>query len=512
MNKNKTARPLTSIFHDIYNVNPFVQPPDDKIFTFKQEETQKRAETREQRKTMKIWEKSRPPRAGRIKELFKVNIDEDDMKFSQTEKLLPNLAINTLVSERNKGKQESRYKLIEKKREMFFLQMMVDLKKTEIQKLEEYAMLRDDGLNYSEKLMEQQQDKFIKYKEKKKEDCLNLAENAENLSKEKALIIGKIKELVELETNVITEKAKSIEKLETYLNYKDFMYKLAGIKEAPLMSTSESLPLFKGRQINDTKANLEEFQRIPKRILHLIERDPNEFQIPFSNLEELHNLFTNLEEQNIFLVQHNHDLEIQLDSKKQQSNIAKEQINKEYEFVKSNHLRIEGQLNEIKESVLKSERTLESNFGFAKENEVHKAISDRVTKLFNLYKAPGDNKTEPLQQLTAIESIVEEKIHKIKDYETLQGGKFQHEVKKIEIAHEKDRRLKKKEQETLKIHLEKLEKDKIRQLKKAKRFKHKQIGRKMMYRSKPLITKIVKEDKKEVNQDELDIQKYFYDD
>lgn len=58
----------------------------------------------------------------------------------------------TIPVDKPKNK-ESRYKLIDKKREMALVQQMLETKQKEIEKLEEYALMREDGLNCSEKML-----------------------------------------------------------------------------------------------------------------------------------------------------------------------------------------------------------------------------------------------------------------------------------------------------------------------------------------------------------------------
>jgi hypothetical protein len=59
----------------------------------------------------------------------------------------------TIPIERPKHR-ESRYKLINKKREMFLVQHMIETKDKEISKLMEHKNMRKMGLHSSEKLLE----------------------------------------------------------------------------------------------------------------------------------------------------------------------------------------------------------------------------------------------------------------------------------------------------------------------------------------------------------------------
>lgn len=82
-------RPLKSIFDYMQKEeNPFAFPPDEKIFTFKEEEKQRRADDREKNMSLKIWEKNRPIREGCLRKLCETDIEPSA------------LAINTKVQKK----------------------------------------------------------------------------------------------------------------------------------------------------------------------------------------------------------------------------------------------------------------------------------------------------------------------------------------------------------------------------------------------------------------------------
>jgi hypothetical protein len=68
----------------------------------------------------------------------------------------------TVPIERPKNR-ENRWKLIEKKREMFLVQQMLDIKKEEIESLQAKADLRQDGLQCAEHMLETDTKSFLKF-------------------------------------------------------------------------------------------------------------------------------------------------------------------------------------------------------------------------------------------------------------------------------------------------------------------------------------------------------------
>lgn len=103
--------------------NPFAFPADEKLFTFKEEEKERKAELRRINSGRSIYDKNRPSREGILRKINEV--DSSGVRLNvryrrvQSAKVPQDSGIK--LDSRNKNK-ESRYKLIEKKREMFLVQ------------------------------------------------------------------------------------------------------------------------------------------------------------------------------------------------------------------------------------------------------------------------------------------------------------------------------------------------------------------------------------------------------
>lgn len=124
--------------------NPFALPPDEKIFTFKEEQKHSKLVQREQNKNQRIWEKNRPIREGCLRKICDTGIEPSPLTVNakiQQKITVAESAGFTIPIERPKNK-ENRYKLIEKKREMALVQQMLDTKQKEIKRLEEHTDMR----------------------------------------------------------------------------------------------------------------------------------------------------------------------------------------------------------------------------------------------------------------------------------------------------------------------------------------------------------------------------------
>lgn len=103
--------------------NPFRIPPDEKIFSFKEEEKERKIVDRERNKSLKVWEKNRPTREGCLRKIGETDIEPSALAINPKVQKKINVgeaAGFTIPIERPKNK-ENRYKLIEKKREMFLV-------------------------------------------------------------------------------------------------------------------------------------------------------------------------------------------------------------------------------------------------------------------------------------------------------------------------------------------------------------------------------------------------------
>jgi len=103
--------------------NPFKEISDEMIFSFKESEKDRKLIEREKNKQLKIWEKNRPTREGCLRKICETDIEPTQLAINPKVSSKVNVAEAagyTVPIERPKNR-ENRYKLIEKKREMFLV-------------------------------------------------------------------------------------------------------------------------------------------------------------------------------------------------------------------------------------------------------------------------------------------------------------------------------------------------------------------------------------------------------
>ena len=110
--------------------NPFKLPSDELIFSFKETEKDRKIIEREKNKQLKIWEKNRPTREGCLRKICETDIEPTQLAINpkvQSKVNVAEAAGFTIPIERPKNR-ENRWNLIEKKREMFLVQQMLETK------------------------------------------------------------------------------------------------------------------------------------------------------------------------------------------------------------------------------------------------------------------------------------------------------------------------------------------------------------------------------------------------
>ena len=132
--------------------NPFAAPPDEDIFSFKERERMEKAIFREQNKKLRIWEKNRPTREGCLRKLCETDIEPAALAINPkvADKINVAEAAGFNVPVERAKNRDNRWDLIQKKREMFLVQMMLDTKDKEIRRLLNVNKNRQKGLILSE--------------------------------------------------------------------------------------------------------------------------------------------------------------------------------------------------------------------------------------------------------------------------------------------------------------------------------------------------------------------------
>lgn len=120
-----------------FESNPFALPSDEEVFKRREQEREQKQEERQKQQKLRIWEKGAPKREGMLRQIHEEAEPELDAATQEKIKRTQNLvsAATAAMASSKKNQSENMQNFVEKKREMFLLQMSLDTKREEIQKV-----------------------------------------------------------------------------------------------------------------------------------------------------------------------------------------------------------------------------------------------------------------------------------------------------------------------------------------------------------------------------------------
>merc|ERR1719183_515976 len=260
--------------------------------------------------------------------------------------------------------QENILDFVEKKREMFLVQMSLDVKNAEIKKLDEKAKQKDEALKKSQQMLDEDVSRFDAFLQNNDQKAHKAMKDAEEETKKKQDRLQRIKHLKSQLSAIQSEIAKHREQKEECMKYKAFLEKLtpqdwkdqkaedkiqrkrerrqrfvdsemakynaqmeADFAQEERMLEERVAEAAKGRRRNrreQEEAAREQEKELERRKQKIRRRYPTEEAVAaeyvevssgeemplfFTKPSQLLEVFTSLEEQNLFLIQTSQDKE-----------------------------------------------------------------------------------------------------------------------------------------------------------------------------------------------------------
>ncbi|KAH9490579.1 hypothetical protein Btru_033585 [Bulinus truncatus] len=537
---------------NITSVNPFKMPPDSDIFLLRDKEKQKKLKEKMRQKELKVHEKTtytsricfRP--ASMIQPPESESEDEEDADKTVAVKDDPQFTI-AITRDRHVEK-ESLSEYIAKKREMFLVQYSLGVKRDEMRKLEEIAQAEEKKLELAEQYLEEDAamfDEFLKENDKNSVEAIKIAETEAKLKMEK---VNEIKRINAQMMAIKSEISKYEDTLKEYQLYSNFLESLipSDIQEQRLKEklrrkeeklkerektlsvrwpgrksesssakTSVSGPSGKGklapkppekRKSNDKDKKLDELEESAINMTDIDDSD-EELDLYFTDPQQLLEIFAELEEQNLSLIQNSQETEEALEEMKHTIKATKIKMESETKTLKEqiDRLQAEIQKEEAKAADLKIKAKMFNYGEFKADDDQEQRLAELNKKVEEVYRSCiGDNEANisTLQMLTNIENRLEELFETI---ETMPQDK----VEAAEKAKDKERRQKMREEkmELLRLHQEERVK---KALERAQAEPKKKTGKKLVFRSEPpMLKKKEDEGADQTSKEEEELLYYF---
>ncbi|XP_044512807.1 cilia- and flagella-associated protein 100 [Gracilinanus agilis] len=433
---------------------------------------------------------------------------------------------------------------IEQKRQMFLIQYALDMKKEEILRLEMLATKEEMKLEKAEKFLEKDATLFDEFLKENDRNSVQAMRTAEKEAKAKMEKIIEIRDITAQILMIKSEISKFEDNVHIFKIYKDFLYKLSPRewlmtharkhlthaatkmslaahkdsipflpmeKEAPYMRDSQPsdviLPMGnappvpetnKEGKVSPTSSSSQELQPLlrltPQKkqssttmfSARTDETDSDdELDLYFTEPQQLLDIFSQLEEQNLSLIQNSQETEEALDEINRSLRNTQNKMDRDINQLKLLSSTLMSSI--AKEEEIAADLQLKSrvfSFGVYKGDYQSKMLASLNKKVVEVYrKCIGDCESSlgTLQMLTIIEHQLDELLENL---ERVPAWK----IEQVEKAKEKERRIRLRE-EKMKL-LKELQEERLkRALARAQATIKKKTGRKLMYRSEPMVSK-----------------------
>jgi len=514
-------------------MNPFHMPTDEEVFALRDEEQHRKKMERERARDLHVWEKGVTRRTLGDQQLG----DEQRSKLS---------LVAAATRDRRKEK-ENMADFIAKKREMFLVQMSLDTKRAEIRKLEERAQQREEALRKSEQMLEEDALRFDQFLKDNDQKAVQAIKKAEAETKAKAEKVQEIKKLNAQITQIKSEMSKFEEQLEDCRKYKDFLDKLtppewfeeqeaakqrrkgerkarklaerqavldekAAAAAAQLEAEAEAERTRKSRRNRKDRGAEEGLEKeklaakAPILTLDDISDDeqPEEEQdapMFFQEPQQLLDIFTALEESNLFLIQNSQETEEALEELKAKFAETRQRMEAESAGLKT---QIDSLKGSIKVEEDKGRALLDragKNTGVQAQERTLEELNRKVAEVYRAIFAEADNSLGTLQMLTNIEARLEELLSII-------DAMPREEVEAAEKQKEKERR--QRVREAKQALAAKLQEERIqRSIRRSQEPVRRRVGKPIMFRSQPIQRKKKAVDEQEKKMDEEDDVNFY---
>ncbi|XP_016016016.1 cilia- and flagella-associated protein 100 isoform X4 [Rousettus aegyptiacus] len=545
------------------SANPFHMSEDVDFFLLRDQERNKSRSEREQKKTLRVHEKMTysskvsAKHTSLRRELQLEEETEDQEACAEAEQLRAfheNTAWKLSMTKEKKRESDNINKYISQKRQMFLIQYALDMKRSEIQRLEMLATKEEAELERAEKTLEKDSALFDEFLRENDRSSVQALRAAEKETKSKMEKITEIRDLTTQIMNIKSEISKFEDTLQHYKIYKDFLYKLS--PKEWLEKQEKRLALKKAKEVTESPKENTLFStqgdkegqgpRKSWKVLQVIqpgqilvsadglqkdhqpsmsgrldpkgsssahptqedsESDGEELELYFTEPQQLLDIFTKLEEQNLSLIQNTQEMEETLE---------------ELSFtLKNTQIRMDREVNQLKQwittlmmSIAKEEEMAAElqlkarvfHFGQYKgalEDKVLESLNHKVLDVYrHCVSTQQESNLGTVQMLTIIEQQLDDLLENLERVPQIK-------VEQAEKAKEKERRQRLRE-EKAKMQKQQQEERLQRAQARAQAEIKKKKGRKLVCRSRPPAMKTKEEPEFELLDKEKEEQLFFF--
>ncbi|CAL8335679.1 unnamed protein product [Merluccius merluccius] len=455
--------------------------------------------------------------------------DEEEEEGNTMRVVQGNPAMRMAMIKQENIKKESMQDFLSKRREMFLQEYSVMVKREEFRRLETAIGEEEQRMQWAEQLLDQDQLLFVKFL---KENNQNSVEAIQIAEKETKCKLEKMAEIKKLTTEMVTIKSdisKKEEMLKEYQMYKDFLFKLsppewrevqlAKAKATPLDQEAAAVRHREKDSVNKAVGP----KRGMRRELQLSRReemkaipasnpssDGSEYEeepeLYFTNPQQLLDLLTELEEQNLSLIQNSRETDEALEELQHATDTSKKKMERDTE-------QLSIQIDTMSQTIAtEKERAAELelkarlyNFGKSKsvdEDHMLHALGRKVDEVYRC--CVGDNMKANLSTLQMLVVVESHLLQLLENMDNIPRDTLD----KVQKMKDRERRMRQRDQK-LQLQKEHQEERLKKAMERAQADIRKTNGRRLMARSKPVARKIKYSNVNNVSEQE-ELHAYFF--
>merc|ERR1712048_478119 len=494
------------------NHNPFSMPRGINIFTTLREQEKKREEKkRREMLSLPIHLKGTAGRRCNLstetrKNIAKIGVGEDsglteDQLNAENARLGGVDAawiLKVTAGARRGGAsaafRSSRHDYIQTKRQMFFAQYGLSVKKNEMKNLENLAKLEQRKIEAQEAALEQDSIAFDKFLKDNDEKAVNAIKEAEKQTKIKLEKQTQIKNLILQQQTIKSSIIRYEEELQEILTYRKFLFQLAP-KQWQYENCGLEIPenCYSRPQTAATVTPIASLDALDSSQFDLSNDQLDGDDVPsiyFKYPEEIIHLLHDLEEQNLCMIRNSQETEKSIEEVKDKREKTEGKIQDELNQLKSqiDSLKKASEKEEARVSELKlSCKMYDMGNLHDEQTQQQTVLTNAVTKVYNQVIGSNAAQIDTEQMLQSIEAKLN---HLFETIDQLPPD----QVKQAEKARERERRHKDRE-ERAKLQRKQQEERVKRALARAQEVYKKRVGKKLIFRSAPPASRQAKRDK-----------------
>ncbi|XP_037084845.1 cilia- and flagella-associated protein 100-like [Pollicipes pollicipes] len=499
--------------------NPFVLPSNSDVFTFRQQDVQNQKEKKNTQLAMPIYK--RQYHQPRITARLPPTPEPEDPQVAQDDTFFRKNLAYTRVAMQNKGvERQTLAEFVQNKKDMFFLQYTINVKREQMAKLETTVKEEQERLDRDKKKIEKDYqvfDEFLKENDQMAVEAIRLAED------EAKITMDKVSQIRQVNIQIMATKSFIIKLEERYKElrmYRRFLFQLAPQewrqeREEQARRQSMCRQLSEQLEVADTASQSGSVVTLGGRlaghrlaassaVAMQLDESSVDAELYFTEPQQLFAVFLELEEQNLKLIQNSQETEEALEEMKTSGELTKERISREVAL-------LEQQVGLLQEAVGRGEERAAGALlhdiqpgrvqgGGAGERAAE--LNDQVTAVYTAIIGENQANISTLQMLASLESHIEDMFEYM---ETVPPERL-HAAEKLR---DRERRLKLRE---LKIRqqqaaqADRLRRTRLRAM--AEVVKH--TGRPLVFRSRPPTPQRLQRKTQRETEEELEEYNYFF--